>query len=166
MAMSKIEVQDLLRYSGVNNPERRTFLGKSLSLGALTFLTGCDVTDSSAVQSALNGISRWNDRVQAALFNPNRLMPIYAESMAVKDFRFNAYYGEDDVPELDGKDYKLGLSGLIERRKSWTLDELSALPQVSQVTRHICVEGWSMIGKWTGTPLRGFLERVGADLKA
>jgi len=40
------------------------------------------------------------------------------------------------------------------------------LPQVSQVTRHVCVEGWSMIGKWTGTPLKTFLERIGADTTA
>ncbi len=44
--------------------------------------------------------------------------------------------------------------------------ELAALPQESQITRHVCVEGWSMIGKWTGTPLRTFLTRVGADLRA
>jgi len=164
--MTKITTSEILRDSAVTQLDRRTFLGKSLSLGALTFLTGCDVTDTSAVQSALNRVSQWNDRVQAALFNPNRLMPTYADSMAVKNFRFNAYYGEDDVPELDGSDYKLGLSGLIARRRPWTLDELHALPQVSQVTRHVCVEGWSMIGKWTGTPLRTFLERVGADLTA
>jgi DMSO/TMAO reductase YedYZ molybdopterin-dependent catalytic subunit len=28
------------------------------------------------------------------------------------------------------------------------------------------VEGWSMIGKWGGVPLRAFLEKVGADLGA
>jgi DMSO/TMAO reductase YedYZ molybdopterin-dependent catalytic subunit len=37
---------------------------------------------------------------------------------------------------------------------------------VSQITRHVCVEGWSMIGKWSGAPLKTFLERVGADLTA
>jgi hypothetical protein len=41
-----------------------------------------------------------------------------------------------------------------------------ALPQVRQVTRHVCVEGWSMIGKRSGTPLRTFLERIGADSTA
>src|SRR5260221_3918103 len=40
------------------------------------------------------------------------------------------------------------------------------LPQESQVTRHVCVEGWSMIGKWTGVPFRTFLQRIGADLTA
>ena len=34
------------------------------------------------------------------------------------------------------------------------------------MTRHVCVEGWSMIGKWTGVPFRTFLQRIGADLTA
>jgi DMSO/TMAO reductase YedYZ molybdopterin-dependent catalytic subunit len=42
----------------------------------------------------------------------------------------------------------------------------STLPQIKQVTRHICVEGWSAIGSWTGTPLRDFLKLVGADTRA
>jgi DMSO/TMAO reductase YedYZ molybdopterin-dependent catalytic subunit len=146
--------------------ERRLFLKQSLSLGALTMLTGCDVTDQSGVQNALNGISRWNDRVQAALFNPARLMPSYPESRAVKDFRYNAYFGESQIPRIDGATYRLSLSGLVDDRRAWKLAELYQLPQTSQVTRHVCVEGWSMIGKWSGVPLRTFLERVGADLRA
>ncbi len=146
--------------------ERRLFLRQGLSLGALTLLTGCDVTDTSAVQGVLNGISRWNDGAQAALFNSRRLMPTYPESKAVTDFRYNAYFGEDLIPKIDPVTYKLGLSGLIDSRTPWSLRELYALPQESQVTRHVCVEGWSMIGKWTGVPLRIFLQRIGADLTA
>lgn len=158
---------DILRRSdAARQIERRLFLRRSLSLGAMTLLSGCDISDQSAVQVVLNGMSRWNDRAQAALFNPNRLMPTYPESAAVKDFRYNAYFPEDDAPEIDGADYKLRLSGLIDRRAPWSLEQLYALPQVSQVTRHVCVEGWSMIGKWTGTPLRSFLQRIGADLTA
>jgi len=40
------------------------------------------------------------------------------------------------------------------REEAWTLAELYALPQVSQVTRHICVEGWSAIGKWAACASR------------
>jgi DMSO/TMAO reductase YedYZ molybdopterin-dependent catalytic subunit len=43
---------------------------------------------------------------------------------------------------------------------------LMALPQQGQITRHICVEGWSQIGQWSGVPLGAFLRRVGADLSA
>jgi DMSO/TMAO reductase YedYZ molybdopterin-dependent catalytic subunit len=157
----------LLRASAqVRQIERRLFLRQGLSLGALTLLTGCDVTDTSAVQSVLNGISQWNDRTQAELFKLDRLMPTYPESQAVKDFRYNAYFGQGQIPKIDGASYKLDLSGLIDSRKPWTLPELYALPQQSQVTRHVCVEGWSMIGKWSGVPFRTFLERIGADLTA
>jgi DMSO/TMAO reductase YedYZ molybdopterin-dependent catalytic subunit len=55
---------------------------------------------------------------------------------------------------------------MIESKKPWTLAELYALPQVTQVTRHICVEGWSAIGKWGGVRLSDFLKRVGADTTA
>src|SRR6478752_3205389 len=145
---STSESKELFRASAaVRQIERRLFLRQGLSLGALTLLTGCDVTDTSAVQSVLNGISRWNDRAQAALFNPRRLMPTYPESQAVKNFRYNAYFGQSQIPKIDGNSYKLNLSGLVDSRKPWTLDELYALPQESQVTRHVCVEGWSMIGK-------------------
>ena len=118
------------------------------------------------MQSALNGVSSWNDRVQAALFNPRRLMPTYPEHQAVKDFRWNAYFGQQQIPQIEGADFKLNLSGLIDSRRPWTLAELYALPQQSQVTRHVCVEGWSMIGKWTGVPFRDFLARIGADTTA
>jgi DMSO/TMAO reductase YedYZ molybdopterin-dependent catalytic subunit len=161
------ESKKLLRSSATTREiERRLFLKQALSLGALTLLTGCDVTDTSAVQSVLNGISRWNDGAQAAIFNLNRMMPTYPESHAVKDFRYNAYFGQSLAPKIDGDTFRLNLSGLIDSRKSWSLPELYALPQESQVTRHVCVEGWSMIGKWTGVPFRTFLERIGADLTA
>src|SRR5437660_264077 len=98
------QAKQLLRESAAaRSIERRLFLKQGLSLGALTLLTGCDVTDASAVQSVLNGVSRWNDRVQAALFNSRRLMPTYPESRAVKDFRYNAYFGESQVPKIDGE---------------------------------------------------------------
>jgi hypothetical protein len=148
---STAETKEIIRSSAAARQlERRLFLKQGLSLGALTLLTGCDVSDTSAVQSALKGISSWNDRVQAALFNSARLMPTYPESQAIKDFRYNAYYGQSQIPKIDGETFKLVLSGLIDSRRPWTLRELYQLPQESQV----CVEGWSMIGKWTGVPVR------------
>ena len=54
----------------------------------------------------------------------------------------------------------------MQDRTPWTLERLRALPQESQITRHICIEGWSAIGSWSGVPLRLFLQRVGADTRA
>ncbi len=161
--MQKLALPRSETLSGI---ERRAFLRQSLSLGALTLLTGCDISDGDEVQTVLKFMSRWNDRAQGWLFNPHRLAQTYPESAAVKDFRYNAYFPPDKVPTLSASDYRLELSGLIADKRPWTVDALHALPQEAQVTRHICVEGWSMIGKWSGTPLRTFLERVGADTTA
>jgi DMSO/TMAO reductase YedYZ molybdopterin-dependent catalytic subunit len=147
-------------------PSRRLFLRGAAGLGAITMLTGCDLIDSDAAEGALAKISRFNDGVQALLFNPNKLAPTYPDSMITKPFPFNAYYDEDDAPEVDGETYRLEVGGLVDDKKSWTLKDLYALPQEKQVTRHICVEGWSAIGSWTGARLSDFLKRVGADTRA
>ena len=148
------------------DPARRLFLRGGLSLGALTLLTGCDVTDSFSAENMLTQISKFNDKVQAAIFNPNALAPTYPESRITRPFPFNAYYTLDDAPEIEAKDWELEVAGLVENKKAWKLDELYALPQETQITRHICVEGWSAIGKWTGVRLSEFLKRIGADTRA
>ena len=150
----------------IHSLERRLFLKQTLSLGALSMLAGCDITDHDQVQRVLWGMSEWNDRAQAWLFDPKKLAPEYAESRIEDPFPFNAYYGEDEVKVIDETDYKLELGGLIKEKKPWRLPELYELPQVSQVTRLICVEGWSAIGKWSGVRLSDFLQLVGADLSA
>lgn len=150
----------------IRQPSRRLFLQRSLTLGGLSLLTGCNVGDPSGIETALTAVSRMNDRVQGWLFDPNKLAPTYPDSMITKPFPFNAYYGEDEVEEVDGDAWRLELSGLIADRKPWTLPQLRALPQETQVTRHICVEGWSAIGKWGGVPFSHFLQRIGADTTA
>ena len=151
---------------GVANLERRLFLKQSLSIGALSLLAGCELTDDDQVQRVLGAMSRWNDGVQGWLFDPKRLAAEFPESAITNPFPFNAYYGEDEVRTIDGAAYKLELAGMIREKKPWTLPELYALPQVSQVTRHICVEGWSAIGKWSGVRFADFLQRIGADVSA
>jgi len=150
--------------------ERRLFLKRGLSLGALALLSGCDlgdkITDDERVQRMLRAMSRWNDRAQGWLFDAKRLAPEFPASMITDPFPFNAYYDEDEVRVVDSTDYKLEVGGLVRGKKAWRLPELYALPQVSQITRHICVEGWSAIGKWSGPRFSDFLQRIGADLTA
>jgi DMSO/TMAO reductase YedYZ molybdopterin-dependent catalytic subunit len=146
--------------------ERRLFLRQTLSLGALSLLTGCDITNNDQVQSVLKLMSRWNDRAQAFLFSDQRLAPTFAESEVVHDFRYNAFFPVADAPKISADDYRLELSGLIADKRPWSVEQLHALPQESQITRHVCVEGWSVIGKWGGPRLGDFLQRVGADLTA
>ena len=150
----------------IRSVERRLFLRQGLSVGALAMLSGCNLTDDESVQKVLEGMSRWNDGAQALIFSQSRLAPEFPESAITKPFPFNAFYTEAEVTVVDGKDYKLELAGMIRDKKPWTLPELYALPQTSQITRHICVEGWSAIGKWSGVRFSDFLSRIGADTTA
>ena len=146
--------------------DRRNVLRGALSLGALTFLTGCSVSEADSVQQALRAVSRWNDRVQAFIFRPDHLAPTFGEDRVMKPPRFNAHYDVEDVKPVDGATWKLELAGLIENKRPWSAQELYALPEQELIIRHICVEGWDYIGQWSGPNLRLFLERIGADLTA
>lgn len=132
---------------------RRRFIRQGLTFGGLMLLTGCDISNNSEVEKTLSQISRFNDRIQHWLFNPDNLAPVYPESRIARPFPFNAFYSEDQAPTIDASDYRLEITGLVTDKRPWTLAELHTMAQVSQVTRHICVEGWSAIGKWGGVPL-------------
>src|SRR5271169_269229 len=114
---------------------RRRLLRHGLSLGSLALLTGCDLSTHSGVDAALWAMLGFNDRVQAALFNPNRLAEIYTASAITKPFRFNAYYPEWQVRTVPAQ-WRLDVSGRVSNKTPWTLENLLALPQESQITRH------------------------------
>lgn len=150
----------------VDNSSRRSFLQRTLTLGSLAMLFGCSLSDDETVDSALSAISRFNDRVQGLIFSHNALAPQYPASMITRPFPFNAFYGIDDAPTVDGETFRLELSGKIADKRPWPLQQLRQMAQVEQITRHICVEGWSAIGRWGGVRFSDFLRHVGADLDA
>jgi DMSO/TMAO reductase YedYZ molybdopterin-dependent catalytic subunit len=150
----------------LEQPARRAFMHRGLTLGGLAMLTGCTLDDNASVQTALSRISRMNDTAQGWLFGADRLAATYPESMITRPFPFNAFYGESQAPQVDEAGYRLEVAGMVQDRKSWTLPELRAMPQADQITRHICVEGWSAIGRWGGVPFASLLQRIGADTTA
>ncbi|ALP67513.1 MULTISPECIES: molybdopterin-dependent oxidoreductase [Paraburkholderia] len=150
----------------LGSSSRRLFGKRILTLGGLALLSGCDLTNDKSVNTLLRTMSSFNDDAQALLFDGHKLAPTYPESMITRPFPFNAFYDIDQVPEVDAKTWRLELTGLVKGKRVWTLGELSALPQRSQVTRHICIEGWSAIGKWGGVRFSDFLVLAGADTTA
>ena len=165
---SKLDAQSIVKdaQKELALPQRRLFGKRILSLGGLMLLSGCDLTNDQSVNAMLQKVSSFNDDVQALLFDPRKLAPTYPESMITRPFPFNAYYDIDQVPDIDPANYRLELNGLVKGKRVWQLNELRALPQESQVTRHICIEGWSAIGKWGGVRFADFLLRAGADTTA
>src|SRR5580692_6921323 len=104
----------------VDDVNRRGVLRGAISLGALTLLTGCDVSEEEPVQKFLRAVSAWNDRVQATLFRPDHLAPTFDVSQVVRPPRFNAHFDIEDVKPVDGATWKLELAGLIADKRPWT----------------------------------------------
>jgi DMSO/TMAO reductase YedYZ molybdopterin-dependent catalytic subunit len=58
-------------------------------------------------------------------------------------------------------DWRITVEGSVLRPRSFSLQELRRLPVRTQITRHVCEEGWSAIAQWTGVPLHEVLNVVG-----
>ena len=105
------------------------------------------------------------DSVQAlnhALIGTRGSARLYKESDIDAMFRVNGLDTPSDTRYADAardnfRAYRLPVVGLVDRPHTFTLAELRAMPQLAQITRHDCVEGWSVIGKFGGVPLATIL---------
>jgi DMSO/TMAO reductase YedYZ molybdopterin-dependent catalytic subunit len=59
------------------------------------------------------------------------------------------------------RDWKLPIDGLVARPSEYSLADLKRLPSRSQITEHVCEQGWSAIAEWTGVQLSTVLNAVG-----
>ena len=146
--------------------DRRAFLRTSLLALGGAALAGCDSISQSEtgtkVLESAEGVTR---RVQRLLSPSSALAKEFTEADISAVFKPNGTTMPDTAlyqSLLKGgfADYRLAVDGLVERPAELTLDALKALGTRTQITRHDCVEGWSVIGKWTGTPLAALLDHV------
>ncbi|WP_448102301.1 molybdopterin-binding protein [Luteibacter jiangsuensis] len=147
--------------------DRRHFLRNTLlALGGAT-LAGCDrISESETGARVLESAESVTRRVQRFLSPSRSLAKEYAESDISPVFKPNGTT-MPDTPLYQSllrggfADYRLQVDGLVARPARLSLEDLKTLGSRTQITRHDCVEGWSAIGKWTGTPLAAVLDRVG-----
>ena len=147
-------------------PARRRFLRLAAGMAIPGVLAGCD---RLAGNDDLNGMLRaaqfLNRRAQALLTGDQAMAQEFTEDDIAGVFRSNGTAMPDSHlyrQLLAGQfaDWRLRVGGLVARPAHYSLAELQAMPPRTQITRHDCVEGWSVIGKWTGVPLRQVLLRV------
>lgn len=142
---------------------RRRFLRASLAAGGAGLLAGCDaLTRREGFIDVLAGAEPLNRRVQRFLTG-DRLVREYPAHMISPVFRPNGSINPQTPEYLALKaeafaGYRLRIRGLVERPQEFSLDALRAMPVRTQTTRHDCVEGWSVIGQWTGVPLSHLLD--------
>jgi len=75
------------------------------------------------------------------------------------------------VPQVDPADWKLQITGMVDRPYSLTFDELLALPQVEEAVTLQCVSndvGGDLVGnaRWQGVPLKAILDKAGVQAGA
>jgi DMSO/TMAO reductase YedYZ molybdopterin-dependent catalytic subunit len=106
------------------------------------------------------GFSDW---ASAKLFRPGHLAVEFpdAELTPFEKFPINGY--DVDDPGVIFENWTLTVTGAVQKPGDYTLAQIQALPRKRQNTRHVCVEGWDVIGRFGGTPLYEFLKLVGAD---
>jgi DMSO/TMAO reductase YedYZ molybdopterin-dependent catalytic subunit len=145
---------------------RRRFLRRALAAGGALVLSGCDQLSRSEWFTKLLGSAEKLSFATQRLLLPRKAMAQeFTEADLSPFFRSNGTSNPDN-PEYQTlaahqfADYRLEVGGLVAQPRTYSLDELKALPSRTQITRHDCVEGWSAIGKWKGVPLSRVLEQV------
>jgi DMSO/TMAO reductase YedYZ molybdopterin-dependent catalytic subunit len=63
-------------------------------------------------------------------------------------------------------DWRLTVTGMVDRPASFSLAQLKSYPRRSQITQIACEEGWSYIAEWIGVPLSHVLDLVGVQPQA
>jgi DMSO/TMAO reductase YedYZ molybdopterin-dependent catalytic subunit len=145
---------------------RRNFLVRTLALGGAALVAGCDrLSRTEWFPSILQRAETLTRSVQHLVTSRTSMAQEFTEADLSPAFRSNGTANPADsryqaLAAGGFADYRLNLFGLVDHPKSFTLDELRALPGKTQITRHDCVEGWSAIGKWKGVRLSAVLESV------
>lgn len=105
----------------------------------------------------------FNDWASARLFRSGHLAPTFEDADVAPFVKFPINGYDVDDPGIDLESWTLTVGGAVQRPGEYKLSQVQALPRIRQNTRHICVEGWDVIGRFGGTRLSDFLNAVGAD---
>lgn len=153
---------------------RRRFLTGSAVTAAAVPLSGCFDTagdPNGSVRPILEYANSLTYRAQRLLLRSDQLATEFTVAEIRQPQRPNGSTNPQDAGYLRHvdsgfADYRFTVAGLVERPLSFSLDEIRNMPARSQITRHDCVEGWSCIAKWTGTPLGPLLAQAGVSRDA
>jgi DMSO/TMAO reductase YedYZ molybdopterin-dependent catalytic subunit len=109
------------------------------------------------------GFSDW---ASAKLFRTQHLAPTFDDSELTPFEKFPINDYDVDDPEVELDKWTLTVSGAVQKPGDYKLAAIQQLPKVVRNTRHVCVEGWDVIGRFGGARLSDFLKMIGADTSA
>src|SRR5260370_39707949 len=105
----------------------------------------------------------FSDWASARLFRSGHLAPAFADAELTPFEKFPINDYDVDDPGVILENWTLTVSGALQKPGEYTLAQVQALARTRQNTRHVCVEGWDVIGRFGGARLSDFLQLVGAD---
>jgi DMSO/TMAO reductase YedYZ molybdopterin-dependent catalytic subunit len=150
---------------------RRHFLSGLVAGTSGLMLSGCDrLSENDTFRDILRNGEKLTYNSQRLITDRRTLAREFAESDMSPVFRMNGSISAG-TPEYDAHvaskfaDWRLIINGLVAKPRSFSLAQLMAMPHREQITRHDCVEGWSAIGKWRGTPLGMLLKAADLSTK-
>ena len=161
--------------SALQNQSRRDFLLYGAGMAAAAFGFAWLLPDDTRARLGLKPVAAagrkaklldktlsFDDDVAAALFSPDRAVPTYSLSQAARELQ-NNYDGQTPDPSYIAG-WHLTVEGLASGKvEKLTTRDIDALVtrfggRHDQVTRLVCVEGWSMIAGWGGLRFADFLQ--------
>jgi DMSO/TMAO reductase YedYZ molybdopterin-dependent catalytic subunit len=118
-------------------------------------LAACDTGKPN--KGGLGVSERINEKVESFLLSdrepsPRGITPIGA---------YPSYHVAPQVP-IQPDDWRLVVSGKVERPLRLTLDDLHGLPRTDVRIHHYCVEGWSAVAEWSGVRVSEIAKLAGA----
>ncbi len=135
--------------------KRGLFVATSLSAVSLTACGPVKQQLTDSMRPILSSVEQINYR----LIGTHGMAKLYTEADVNRDYRVNGLDTPSDARYVSAYSngtwagYRLPVMGLVETPHVFTLPELQAMPRLTQITRHDCVEGWSVVGKYSGVVL-------------
>ncbi|HEY8174835.1 MAG TPA: molybdopterin-dependent oxidoreductase [Gemmatimonadaceae bacterium] len=134
-------------------PNRRRFLEISGASVTAAFLAACDSFGPIWAQPFLHYTEKKNEGVERFLLR-HTSMDHAPRNAKTAGNAFPSYFVSERMPMWDAAadgEWTLQVDGAVKKPVRLTLDQLAALPRLSQRVDHYCVEGWNAVAKWTGT---------------
>ena len=111
---------------------------------------------TEACTTALTSKTAINGEIEATEFQGIKLTPINKQNN-------NALAG---TQHIDQATYRLTVDDLVDHPLSLSYADLQVYPQISQLMKLNCVEGWNFTAKWTGPSLSSIFTDAGIQQSA
>jgi DMSO/TMAO reductase YedYZ molybdopterin-dependent catalytic subunit len=101
-------------------------------------------------------VLRFNEKLAHAYQSDGHLARTYPAA-AIGELKPNGDYGLDD--DMDPEAWRLQVNTGKSTGLSLTLNDIKALPRVTEIVKFYCIEGWSTVVEWTGARFSDFTQK-------